>query len=88
LAGVAQVIDTLGGVQVVIGHTFGTFLAKITAFNYMENVPAIITAAGAQVPPYIAYIPFIVGNTSFPMATRLDALGMALFFPNHDPHMG
>ncbi|KAL5603554.1 hypothetical protein FOVSG1_006304 [Fusarium oxysporum f. sp. vasinfectum] len=89
-ADVAAVIDTLGGGQaIVIGHAFGTFLTKVSSVLYPEKIPAIVVAApgGIDLPPAIAKLPFIAGNTSLPLSERLDALKTAFFAPNHDPHI-
>ncbi|KAK9238497.1 hypothetical protein V1525DRAFT_103340 [Lipomyces kononenkoae] len=87
-ADVASVIDTLGGGQaIVIGHAFGTFLAKLSAATYPEKVPAIVVAApgGIHLPSNIANMLFIAGcNTSLPLSERLDALQTAFFAPYHD----
>lgn len=86
-ADIAKVIDSLaGGRAIVLGHAFGTFVTKKAALNYPDKIPAIITAAsGAQVvPANIAGQPEIAGNTSLPLETRLAALQLAFFAPNHD----
>ncbi|KAE8445341.1 hypothetical protein EG329_013463 [Mollisiaceae sp. DMI_Dod_QoI] len=89
-ADVAQVIDTIGGGQaLVIGHAFGTFVAKVVALNYPDKAPAIITIApgGQQIPDNIAGQPFIAGNTTLPISERLASLELAFFAPNHDAHI-
>ena len=89
-ADIAKVIDTLaGGQAVVMGHAFGTFIAKVAAANYPEKIPAMILASsgGLNVSDSIAQMPFIAGNTSLPIATRLAALQLAFFAPNHDAHI-
>lgn len=89
-ADIAEVIDTLaGGQAVVMGHAFGTLVAKVAAANYPEKIPAMILASsgGLHVPDNIAQMPFIAGNTSLPIATRLAALQLAFFAPNHDAHI-
>lgn len=89
-ADVAAVIDTLGGGQaIVIGHAFGTFLAKVSSVLYPEKIPAIVVAApgGIDLPTDIAGMPFIAGNTSLPLSDRLAALETAFFAPNHDAHI-
>ncbi|CAG8188465.1 unnamed protein product [Penicillium salamii] len=88
-ADIAAVIDTLGGGQaIVIGHAFGTFLAKVGAVLYPEKIPAIVVAApgGIDLPTDIAKMPFIAGNTSLSIPERLKALRKAFFAPNHDAH--
>ncbi|RAO72450.1 uncharacterized protein BHQ10_008462 [Talaromyces amestolkiae] len=88
-ADVAAVIDTVGGGQaIVIGHAFGTFLAKVSSVLYPEKIPAIVVAApgGINLPTDIAGMPFIAGNTSLPLSDRLLALETAFFAPNHDAH--
>ncbi|KAJ5743337.1 hypothetical protein N7533_010439 [Penicillium manginii] len=89
-ADVAAVIDTLGGAQaIVIGHAFGTFLAKVSSVLYPEKIPAIVVAApgGIELPTNIAGMPFITGNTSLPISDRLVALQTAFFAPDHDAHI-
>ncbi|GAM38237.1 alpha/beta fold family hydrolase [Talaromyces pinophilus] len=89
-ADVAAVIDTLGGGQaIVIGHAFGTFLAKVSSVLYPEKIPAIVVAApgGIDLPTDIARMPFIAGNTSLPLSDRLAALETAFFAANHDAHI-
>ncbi|KAJ5890333.1 uncharacterized protein N7473_006561 [Penicillium subrubescens] len=89
-ADVATVIDALGGGQaIVIGHAFGTFLAKVSSVLYPEKIPAIVVAApgGIDLPTAIAGMPFIAGNTSLPLSERLEALETAFFAPNHDAHI-
>jgi pimeloyl-ACP methyl ester carboxylesterase len=89
-ADVAAVIDTLGGGRaIVVGHAFGTFLAKVTSVLYPEKIPAMVVAApgGIDLPTNIAGMPFIAGNTSLPRSERLKALQTAFFAPNHDPHI-
>lgn len=89
-ADVAAVIDSLGnGQAIVIGHAFGTFLAKVSSVLYPEKIPAIVVAApgGIDLPTTIAGMPFIAGNTSLPLSERLDALETAFFAPNHDAHI-
>ncbi|RGP75358.1 alpha beta fold family hydrolase [Fusarium longipes] len=89
-ADVAAVIDTLGsGRAIVIGHAFGTFLTKVTSVLYPEKIPAIVVAApgGIDLPPTIAKLPFVAGNTSLPISERLRALKTAFFAPNHDAHI-
>jgi pimeloyl-ACP methyl ester carboxylesterase len=86
-ADVAAVIDTLGGGRaIVIGHAFGTFLTKVSSVLYPEKIPAIVVAApgGINLPPAIAKLPFVAGNTSLPLSDRLKALKTAFFAPNHD----
>ncbi|KAL5603903.1 hypothetical protein FOVSG1_006653 [Fusarium oxysporum f. sp. vasinfectum] len=87
---VADVIDTLGGGRaIVFGHAFGTFVTKRVALNYPDKVPAIVVASpgGQKIPKDIAGIPFVTGNTSLPVATRLAALEKAFFAPGHDAHI-
>ncbi|KAL4875419.1 Alpha/Beta hydrolase protein [Aspergillus karnatakaensis] len=89
-ADIISVIDTLGsGRAIVIGHAFGTFLTKVIALEYPEKVPAIVVAApgGITLPPEIATMPFIAGNTSLPLSTRLSALKTAFFAPGHNPRI-
>ncbi|KAJ5313111.1 hypothetical protein N7508_003941 [Penicillium antarcticum] len=89
-ADIASVIDTLGGGQaIVIGHAFGTFLAKVSSVIYPEKIPAIVLAApgGIYLPSNMAEMPFITGNTSLPIPERLKALQKAFFAPNHDAHI-
>jgi pimeloyl-ACP methyl ester carboxylesterase len=89
-ADIATVIDTLGrGRAIVIGHAFGTFLAKVSAVLYPEKIPAIVVAAPGAInlPADIAGMPFITGNTSLPIPERLQALQKAFFAPNHDSHI-
>lgn len=89
-ADVAAVIDKLGGGRaIVIGHAFGTFLTKVSSVLYPERIPAIVVAApgGIDLPPAIAKLPFVAGNTSLPLAKRLEALKEAFFAPNHDAHI-
>ncbi|OCL07225.1 putative alpha/beta fold family hydrolase [Glonium stellatum] len=89
-ADIAQVIDTLaGGQAIVMGHAFGTLVTKVAAANYPEKIPAMIVASagGLYVPDNIAQTPSIAGNTSLPIATRLAALQLAFFAPNHDAHI-
>ncbi|RFN47059.1 alpha beta hydrolase fold protein [Fusarium flagelliforme] len=87
---VADVIDTLGGGRaIVFGHAFGTFVTKRVALNYPDKVPAIVVASpgGQKIPKDIAGIPFVTGNISLPVATRLAALEKAFFAPGHDAHI-
>jgi pimeloyl-ACP methyl ester carboxylesterase len=87
---VAQIIDTIaGGRAIVFGHAFGTFLTKRVALNYPDKVPAIVVAAGGgqEIPTNIAGLPFVAGNTSLPVATRLAALQTGFFAPGHDAHI-
>lgn len=87
---VAEVIDTLaGGRAIVFGHAFGTFVTKRVALNYPDKVPAIVVAApgGQKIPKDIAGLPFVTGNTSLPISTRLAALQKAFFAPGHDAHV-
>lgn len=89
-ADVAAVIDTLGnGQAIVVGHAFGTFLAKVSSVLYPEKIPAIVVAApgGINLPDTIAGMPFVAGNTSLPLSDRLSALETAFFAPNHDAHV-
>ncbi|KIL87868.1 hypothetical protein FAVG1_08749 [Fusarium avenaceum] len=89
-ADVAAVIDTLGGGRgIVIGHAFGTFLAKVSSVFYPEKIPAMVVAApgGIGLPPAVAKLPFVAGNTSLPLAERLKALKSAFFAPKHDAHI-
>ncbi|GKT96805.1 alpha/beta fold family [Colletotrichum tofieldiae] len=81
---VADVIDTIaGGRAIVFGHAFGTFVTKRVALNYPDKVPAIVVASpgGQKIPKDIAGMPFVAGNTSLPVATRLAALELAFFEP-------
>ncbi|GKT61282.1 alpha beta fold family [Colletotrichum tofieldiae] len=87
---VADVIDTIaGGRAIVFGHAFGTFVTKRVALNYPDKVPAIVVASpgGQKIPKDIAGMPFVAGNTSLPVATRLAALELAFFAPGHDAHI-
>jgi pimeloyl-ACP methyl ester carboxylesterase len=87
---VAAIIDTLGGGQaIVIGHAFGTFLAKVSSVLYPEKIPAIVVAApgGIDLPTTLAGMHFVAGNISLPLAERLEALQTAFFAPNHDAHI-
>ncbi|EPS25548.1 hypothetical protein PDE_00482 [Penicillium oxalicum 114-2] len=89
-ADVAAVIDALGdGQAIVIGHAFGTFLAKVSSVLYPEKIPAIVVAAPGAIdlPPTIAKMPFIAGNTALSLSERLGALETAFFAPNHDAHI-
>lgn len=86
-ADIISVIDALGGGEaIVIGHAFGTFLTKVIAVLYPEKVSSIVVAApgGINLPTSVENMPFIAGNTSLPLAERLDALKTAFFAPNHD----
>ncbi|KAJ5663641.1 hypothetical protein N7507_004372 [Penicillium longicatenatum] len=88
-ADIISVIDTLGGGEaIVIGHAFGTFLTKVIVL-YPEKVSSIVVAApgGINLPTSVGNMPFIGGNTSLPLAERLDALKTAFFAPNHDAHL-
>ncbi|KAJ5963783.1 alpha/beta fold family hydrolase [Penicillium vulpinum] len=89
-ADIAAVIDNLGGGKaVVIGHAFGTFLAKVSSVLYPEKIPAIVIAApgGIDLPTDVAQLPFVAGNTSLPLSERLKALQSAFFAPGHDAHV-
>ncbi|EAW15371.1 alpha/beta fold hydrolase [Aspergillus clavatus NRRL 1] len=89
-ADVAATIDALGsGKAIVIGHAFGTFVAKVSSVLYPEKIPAIIVAApgGIDLPTDVAQLPFVAGNTSLPLSERLEALQSAFFAPGHDAHV-
>ena len=86
---VAMVIDKLGdGRAVIIGHAFGHFVARMTAVDHPAEVRGIVLAAAAasSYPPDIAAAPTAAGKLDSPEATRLAALKLAFFAPNHDPH--
>jgi pimeloyl-ACP methyl ester carboxylesterase len=85
---VAMVIDQLGdGRAVIIGHAFGHFVARMTAVDHPAEVRGIVLAAAAasSYPPDIAAAPTAAGTLDSPEATRLAALKLAFFAPNHDP---
>jgi hypothetical protein len=47
----------------------------------------VAAPGGIDLPPAIAKLPFVAGNTSLPLAERLKALKTAFFAPNHDAHI-
>lgn len=84
---VARVIDELGrGPAVVLGHAYGSFVARAVATNTPEKVRAVILAAAStQAPPReINEAPFRAGDPTLPEADRLAALELAFFAPGHD----
>lgn len=84
---IARVIDRLGdGPAAVLGHAFGSFVARIVATNHPEKVAAVIlaAAAGRTVAPEINSAPMRAGDLTRSDAERLDALRLAFFAPGHD----
>ncbi|WP_158862282.1 alpha/beta fold hydrolase [Leifsonia sp. AG29] len=84
---VARVIDQLGrGPAVVLGHAYGSFVARAAATNTPDKVRAVILAAAStQAPPrQINEAPFRAGDPDLPEADRLAALELAFFAPGHD----
>lgn len=85
---VAGVIRSLAeGRAVVLGHAFGSFIARILAVEHAELVRGVILAAASatKVAPDINETPFIAGDPTRPEAERLAALEKAFFAPGHDP---
>lgn len=86
-ADVANVIDKLGhGPAVILGHAYGSFVARTVATNHPEKARAVILAAASTraVPPEINNAPFRAGDPTLPEEERLAALRLAFFAPGHD----
>lgn len=86
-ADIGHVIDRLGnGPAVILGHAYGSFVARAVATNEPEKVRAVILAAAStQAPPReINEAPFRAGDLSLPESDRLAALQLAFFAPGHD----
>ena len=84
---IAAVIGALAdGPAVVLGHTFGNFVARATAVHHRDKVAAVILAAasGKTVAPEINSAPMRAGDLSLPDHERLAALRLAFFAPGHD----
>lgn len=88
---IAAIIDVLASSRaIVLGHAYGQFIGKATAYLYPEKIPAVIAAsAGAldNIPADINNAPFVAANVSLPASTRLAALQKAFFAPGHDAHI-
>ena len=88
LAGdIALAIRTLGaGPAIVLGHAFGSFVARVLATEHAALVRGVILAAAAasKVADDINETPFIAGDPARPEADRLAALQKAFFAPGHD----
>lgn len=87
-ADIARVIARLGhGPAVVLGHAFGSFVARAVAADHPGRVCAVIIAAGSgrHIPREIESAPFRAGDPRLPVEERLAALKLAFFAPGHDP---
>ena len=83
----AKVIQHLAdGTAIVMGHAYGTGVARILATSHSEMVGGIILAnAPADKPPAdTEQLPFIAGNPALPEEERLQALSRGFFAPHHD----
>lgn len=98
-ANVAMAIEDAGGKHTkafVMGHAFGSFVARQLAADRPDLVRALILAAGSagKTAPgtggspggYQATID-IAANPDLPQAERLVALQAAFFAPGNDPHV-
>ena len=86
---VAQVVRRLAdSPAVILGHAFGSFLARVLSVEHGELVRGVILAAASatKVAPEIDETPFIAGNPARSEAERLAALKTAFFAPGHDAH--
>jgi pimeloyl-ACP methyl ester carboxylesterase len=86
-ADVARVIDRLGrGPAVILGHAFGSFVARAVATDHPGRVRAVILAAASTQapPPEINGAPFRAGDPNLPEDERLATLELAFFAPGHD----
>lgn len=75
------------GPAVMIGHAFGSWVARMLATDHPELVRGIVLAAAASrnYPPGLREVVRVAGDTSQPRATRLAALQKGFFAPGHDP---
>ncbi len=86
----AEVIQNLAdGNAVVMGHAYGTGVARLLATTHDELVRGLILAtAPADNPPHdTAPLPFIAGNPALSEEERLQALTKGFFAPHHDPRV-
>ena len=87
-ADVAAVIEAVaGGRAIVLGHAFGSFVARVLSVERPDTVRGVILAAASAtvVAPDINATPFIAGDPTRPEQERLAALRKAFFAPDHDP---
>ena len=85
---VAHVIISLAnGRAIVLGHAFGSFVARAVATSHPGHVSALIiaSASGQDIPPEITSAPFRAGDLTLPEDERLAVLKLAFFAPGHDP---
>lgn len=84
---VAHVVRQLASDRaVILGHAFGSFLARVLSVEHAELVRGVVLAAASatRVAPEINETPFIAGDPIRPEAERLAALERAFFAPGHD----
>jgi pimeloyl-ACP methyl ester carboxylesterase len=85
---IARVLGQLGrGPAVILGHAYGSFIARVLATSHPEKVSAVILAAasGRTVTPEVNAAPLRAGDPSLPEDDRLAALRLAFFASGHDP---
>ncbi len=83
----AKVIQQLAnGTAVVMGHAYGTGVARLLATSHGDLVRGLIlaTAAADNPPKDTEELPFIAGNPAPPEEERLQALRRGFFAPHHD----
>jgi pimeloyl-ACP methyl ester carboxylesterase len=81
------IIKLANGPAIILGHAFGSFVARAVATNHPGHVSALIiaSASGKDIPPEITSAPFRAGDLTLPEDERLAALNLAFFAPGHDP---
>jgi pimeloyl-ACP methyl ester carboxylesterase len=89
LAGdVASVIEQAGGGQraIVVGHAFGSWVARMTATDFPSRVRGVVIAASVakKYPPELHKQVDEISNLSLPNKERLVALQQVFFAPGHD----
>jgi pimeloyl-ACP methyl ester carboxylesterase len=85
---VAEVIGReAAGPAVIVGHAFGSWVARMLATDHPELVRGIVLAAAASrnYPPGLREVVRAAGDTTQSRATRLAALRKGFFAPGHDP---
>lgn len=84
----AAIKEFCGEPAVVLGHAFGSFVARVLSVEHPDLVRGVILAAAAAttVAPEVNETPFIAGNPTRPVEERLAALRLSFFAAGHDPH--
>jgi len=82
----AVIVHENAGPEILVGHAFGNWVARMTAADHPRLVRgvAILAAAAKTYPKELAEAVTKCADTSLPDAERLEYLKYAFFAPGHD----